>query len=121
MRRPGWRWAVRIGPGALLAVSMASTASAQIGQPIVEIQLDQDGRVVNDVAVIRLIETRVGDLLSVRSARETITHDREVNQLDILVDEECLKVIALHQPAAGDLRLTGEPPSPISPRWLFAT
>ena len=38
-------------------------------------------------------------------AREVISHDREVNQLDILVDEECLKLIALHQPAAGDLRL----------------
>jgi len=37
-------------------------------------------------------------------AREVIRCDREVNQLDILVDEECLKVIALHQPAASDLR-----------------
>lgn len=37
-------------------------------------------------------------------ARDVIARDREVNQLDILVDEECLKVIALHQPAAGDLR-----------------
>ena len=37
-------------------------------------------------------------------ARDVIAEDREVNQLDILVDEECLKVIALHQPAAGDLR-----------------
>jgi phosphate transport system protein len=38
-------------------------------------------------------------------ARDVIAHDREVNQLDILIDEECLKLIALHQPAAGDLRL----------------
>jgi phosphate transport system protein len=37
-------------------------------------------------------------------AREVILGDRDVNQLDILVDEECLKLIALHQPAAGDLR-----------------
>lgn len=37
-------------------------------------------------------------------ARNVIARDREVNQLDIAVDEECLKVIALHQPAAGDLR-----------------
>jgi len=37
-------------------------------------------------------------------AEDVIAHDREVNQLDILIDEECLKVIALHQPAAGDLR-----------------
>ena len=53
---------------------MARTASAQVGQPIVEIQLDQEGRVVNEPAVIRLIETRVGDRLSVKSARETIAH-----------------------------------------------
>lgn len=38
-------------------------------------------------------------------ARDVIARDREVNQLDLLVDEECLKLIALHQPAAGDLRL----------------
>jgi phosphate transport system protein len=37
-------------------------------------------------------------------AEDVIAHDREVNQLDILVDEECLKLIALHQPAASDLR-----------------
>jgi phosphate transport system protein len=37
-------------------------------------------------------------------ARDVIGRDREVNHLDILIDEECLKVIALHQPAAGDLR-----------------
>jgi phosphate transport system protein len=37
-------------------------------------------------------------------AEDVIAHDREVNQLDILIDEECLKVIALHQPAASDLR-----------------
>jgi len=38
-------------------------------------------------------------------ARRVIAWDREVNQHDILIDEECLKLIALHQPAAGDLRL----------------
>ena len=37
-------------------------------------------------------------------ARDVIARDREVNHLDILIDEECLKVIALHQPAASDLR-----------------
>jgi outer membrane protein insertion porin family len=45
-----------------------------VGEPIVEIQLDQEGQVVNEPAVIRLIETRVGDRLSVESARETIVH-----------------------------------------------
>src|SRR5688572_12554824 len=49
-------------------------AEAQVGQPIVELQLDQEGRVVNEPDVLRLIETRVGDTLSVRSVRETIAH-----------------------------------------------
>ena len=49
-------------------------AEAQVGPAIVEIQLDQEGRVVNEPAVMRLIETRVGDRLSVRSVRETIAH-----------------------------------------------
>lgn len=53
---------------------VAALAEAQIGEPIVEIQLDQEGRVVNDPAVVRLIETRVGDRLSVRSVRDTISH-----------------------------------------------
>lgn len=55
-------------------VLFASEAGAQVGQPIVELQLDQEGRVVNETAVLRLIETRVGDKLSVRSVRETIAH-----------------------------------------------
>ena len=75
MRRDFWRWAVvRSALCAWFAVSLVPAANAQAGQPIVEIQLDQEGRVVNDLAVLRLIETRVGDLLSVRSARETIQH-----------------------------------------------
>lgn len=37
-------------------------------------------------------------------AEDVIARDREVNQIDLLIDEECLKVIALHQPAASDLR-----------------
>ena len=65
--------------GASLAVALglllcADGAAAQVGQKIVEIQLDQEGHAVNDPAVLRLIETRVGDVLSVRSARETIAH-----------------------------------------------
>jgi outer membrane protein insertion porin family len=68
-----WRvtWASLAALGLLLC---ADGAAAQVGQKIVEIQLDQEGQAVNDPAVLRLIETRVGDVLSVRSARETIAH-----------------------------------------------
>jgi phosphate transport system protein len=37
-------------------------------------------------------------------AREIIQRDGEVNRMDIECDERCLNLLALHQPAAGDLR-----------------
>jgi phosphate transport system protein len=37
-------------------------------------------------------------------ARRVIENDRSVNALDVEVDEDCLRLLALHQPAAGDLR-----------------
>lgn len=38
-------------------------------------------------------------------AQEVIGKDDEVNQMEVDIDEECVKVIARRQPAAGDLRL----------------
>jgi phosphate transport system protein len=32
------------------------------------------------------------------------THEEQVNRLQVEIDERCLQLIALHQPAAGDLR-----------------
>jgi len=37
-------------------------------------------------------------------ARKIIATDRQVNTLDVEVDEECLRLLALQQPAARDLR-----------------
>jgi len=37
-------------------------------------------------------------------ARETIQHDVEVNRLDTEMDQRCISLLALHQPAASDLR-----------------
>ena len=37
-------------------------------------------------------------------ARETIARDAEVNRMDIETDERCTQLLALHQPAASDLR-----------------
>jgi phosphate transport system protein len=45
-----------------------------------------------------LIE-RDGDL-----AQEVIDRDAQVNAYDVEVDEKCVELLALHQPAAGDLR-----------------
>ena len=37
-------------------------------------------------------------------ARRVIERDREVNAYDVGIDEACVELLALHQPAAGDLR-----------------
>jgi len=37
-------------------------------------------------------------------AREVIERDRRVNAYDVEVDEQCVELLALHQPTAGDLR-----------------
>jgi phosphate transport system protein len=38
-------------------------------------------------------------------ARQVIARDHKVNALDVEIDEECIRLLALHQPAARDLRL----------------
>ncbi len=38
-------------------------------------------------------------------ARQVIDRDHQVNALDVEIDEECIRLLALHQPAARDLRL----------------
>lgn len=38
-------------------------------------------------------------------ARMAIDADKEVNSLEMSIDEECIQIIALRQPTAGDLRL----------------
>ncbi len=38
-------------------------------------------------------------------AREVVKKDREIDQLEVQMEEECLKILALHQPVAVDLRL----------------
>jgi phosphate transport system protein len=39
-----------------------------------------------------------------KQARETIARDGEVNRMDVESDERCIRLLALHQPAASDLR-----------------
>ena len=37
-------------------------------------------------------------------ARDVLARERQVNQYDVEIDEKCVELLALHQPAAGDLR-----------------
>jgi phosphate transport system protein len=41
----------------------------------------------------------------VELAEEVISHDYQVNALEVAIDEECTQVLARRQPTAGDLRL----------------
>ncbi|OGW47632.1 MAG: phosphate transport system regulatory protein PhoU [Nitrospirae bacterium RBG_19FT_COMBO_58_9] len=38
-------------------------------------------------------------------ARQVIKRDHQVNAMDVEIDEDCIRLLALHQPAARDLRL----------------
>jgi len=59
------------------------------------------GGLVEDqiVSALRSLVERDSDL-----ARKVIERDREVNALDVFIDQKCLNLLALHQPAASDLR-----------------
>lgn len=39
-----------------------------------------------------------------RMARELAERDRDIDNYDVTIEEECLKILALHQPVATDLR-----------------
>jgi phosphate transport system protein len=49
-------------------------------------------------AIESLVERNTGQ------ARETLERDAEVNRMDTEMDERCIRLLALHQPAASDLR-----------------
>ena len=58
-----------------------------------------------------LVERQIGDATTALAtadralAEATIERDHRVNRYDVDIDDECLRMLALHQPAARDLRL----------------
>ena len=58
-----------------------------------------------------LVEKQIGGAVAAlinrddAQARQIIERDHAVNRMDVEVDELCLRLLALHQPAARDLRL----------------
>ena len=86
---------------ALLAVSLlpAPAAHAQNGgAPVItEIRVEQEGQVIQDRLVTDLIETRVGEPLSMRAVRETTTHLMSLNRFE--------DVQSYQEPVPGGVRL----------------
>ena len=60
----------------LLAASPTRAAEVAdlVGRPVVEVQLFQDGRPIQDRSTLDLVETRAGQPLSMRQVRESATH-----------------------------------------------
>lgn len=59
------------------------------------------GEIVQSRLLLSLEAITQGDLSKVESI---IEGDKEINDLEIEVEEECLKILALHQPVASSLR-----------------
>jgi outer membrane protein insertion porin family len=62
-----------IGAGAQAPAPQAS-AAAYIGKPVVELRLVSEARPTEDPALLALVETRVGQTLSMTAVRASITH-----------------------------------------------
>ena len=58
----------------------------------------------------RLVDTHVGEAVRALTERDpalaarVIEADRAVNQMELAIDEQCIRMLALRQPAASDLR-----------------
>lgn len=63
---------------------------------ILRLAVDVEDRMVRAVQAVQQRD-EVG-------AREIIEHDTEIDAREVRIEEECLKVLALHQPVATDLR-----------------
>ena len=62
--------------------------------------LSQGAMVEDAVAkAIHALKERDGEL-----ARSVIQSDKEIDMMEVRIEEECLKILALHQPVAQDLR-----------------
>ena len=74
------------------------------------LQKEIEGLKKRTLALSTLVEENVGRAVQAftvkneRSARKVIEMDHAIDMLEIEVEEECLKILALHQPVAVDLR-----------------
>ena len=82
---------------ALCILNYVPAASAQTAPLISEVRIEQEGRTVSDRLVTSLIETTVGEPLSMREVRETLTHLTSLNRYE--------DIQVLQEPAASGIRL----------------
>lgn len=71
-----------------------------------ELELVKDKTLKLGSLVETMVERAVASLVDrdSRLADEVIASDQKVDVLDVEIDEDCLRLLALHQPAAKDLR-----------------
>ena len=74
---------------AFCVLHFPSAVSAQTPPLITEVRVEQEGRTIDDRLVTGLIETAVGEPLSMREVRETLTHLASLNRYeDVQVMQE---------------------------------
>jgi outer membrane protein assembly complex protein YaeT len=79
--RAWWRVTVCL-PFALCLLTYSASAEAQVGERILEVVIEQEGQPVTDPLVLSLIETVVGEPLSMRDVRETEEHLYNLQRFD---------------------------------------
>lgn len=78
---------------------MSKVFEREIGR-LKEVVLSFSAQVEDQVRLaITALENRDRDL-----AKQVIANDEEIDEAEVVLEEECLKILALHSPVAGDLR-----------------
>jgi len=80
--------------GASAALAQTAPAASDV---IADVRIEQEGRVVDDRFLTRLIETTPGERLSMQEVRETLSHLTSLNRFE--------DVQVLREPAPGGIRL----------------
>jgi outer membrane protein assembly factor BamA len=81
-----------------IALAQAPAGPAGLDQPVVAVQVEQEGQPVTDPAIMALIQTRVGQPLSMHDVKETFTHLISLNRF--------ADVQPLSEPITGGVRVT---------------